>query len=75
MLGDVPPATRNVTLQYTPLGSSPAHPDYYMARLENVATTWNLSACQQGRIRRHALQPISHDKVVVLVSSNSIIGS
>lgn len=37
MIGDVPPATFNVTLQYTPLVSSPAHPHYYVARLENVA--------------------------------------
>ncbi len=38
MLGDVPPATFNVELQYTPLVFSAVHPHYYLARLQNDGT-------------------------------------
>lgn len=37
MLGDVTPASFNVSLHYTPLIGSPAHPHYYLAKLANVA--------------------------------------
>ena len=37
MLGDVPPATFNVDLQYTPLVFSAVHPHYYLAHLQNIA--------------------------------------
>lgn len=37
MLGDVPPASVNVSLQYTPLVSSVAHPHYYQAKLNDLS--------------------------------------
>ena len=49
MIGNVPPATFNVTLQYTPLISVPAHPHYYVARLENLAVNGTILPVDQVR--------------------------
>lgn len=47
MLGDVPPATFNVSLQYTPLIATAAHPHYYVARLENMAVNGSVLPVDQ----------------------------
>lgn len=42
MIGDVLPATFNLSLQYTPLILIPAHLHYYVAHLENVAVNGSI---------------------------------
>ncbi|KAL3138709.1 hypothetical protein ABBQ32_006464 [Trebouxia sp. C0010 RCD-2024] len=48
MLGDVSPATFNVSLHYTPLLATSAHPHYYVARLEGVAVDGSILPVDQG---------------------------
>lgn len=48
MLGDVPPATFNVDLQYTPLVFSAVHPHYYLAHLQNIAVGGTILPVDQG---------------------------
>lgn len=62
MLGDVPPASFNVTLQYTPLISSPAHPHYYLAKLNDIsvnATTLPVSQVCCVTVHQHNLLRIT----------------
>ena len=47
MLGDVPPATFNVQLQYTPLVGSEFHPHYYLARLQNLGVNGTILPVDQ----------------------------
>ena len=49
MLGDVPAATFNVTLQYTPLVGSAIHPHYYLARLQNIGVNGSILPVDQVR--------------------------
>ena len=49
MLGDVPPATFNVDLQYTPLVFSAVHPHYYLAHLQNIAVGGTILPVDQVR--------------------------
>ncbi len=49
MLGDVPPATFNVELQYTSLVFSAVHPHYYLARLQNIAVDGTILPVDQVR--------------------------
>ena len=50
MLGDVPPATFNVELQYTPLVFSAVHPHYYLAHLQNIAVDGAILPVDQVRL-------------------------
>lgn len=54
MLGDVPPATFNVELQYTPLVFSAVHPHYYLARLQNIGVDGTILPVDQVR----AFEPV-----------------
>ena len=47
MLGDVPPASVNVSLQYTPLVSSLAHPHYYLAKLNDLSVNGSILPVDQ----------------------------
>ena len=49
MLGDVPPATFNVQLQYTPILESQRYPHYYLARLQNVGVNGTILPVDQVR--------------------------
>lgn len=47
MLGDVPPASVNVSLQYTPLIPSAAHPHYYLAKLHDLSVNGTILPVDQ----------------------------
>ena len=49
MLGDVPPASANVSLQYTPLVASAQHPHYYLARLQELGVNGVTLEVDQAR--------------------------
>lgn len=56
MLGDVSPATFNVSLHYTPLLATSAHPHYYVARLEGVAVDGSILPVDQVGPASHVMQ-------------------
>lgn len=51
MLGDVPAATFNVELQYTPLLHSERFPHYYLARLQDIGVDGSILKVDQVQPR------------------------